>query len=262
MADNDNERFSDLLVRDLRDRIQENKDARKRKGSPTPTQNDATPSQEQKRSKSPPPNVVARAPSFIRKAHDDGNSNPPTPVKPKEKKEEAAKVRPKQPESGKNLFGDTSLAKLPALPQAKRMESFDWDPNVERIDFADIGDDPFGVLPNITREEADEILDNLDAKPKPSPVLDSFDFDNDLGLLKAVSQTDQQINEIIAALGDGLITQEEADRELDEEVSKLELAKDMASNAEQSIKLYREKPCAVAKKSSPHKLTDNINIKF
>ena len=260
-TDKDNERFSDILVHNFDQDIQANRaERKKRKGSPPPKQGDDTAPQEQKRAKSPPPNVIARTPSFIQKAHDANASNPPTPVKPKEKKEEAAKARPKQPEAGKNLFGgDVPLAQLPPLP--KRAESFDWDPDTERIGFDDIGDDPFGnYLPTITREEADAILEETDEKP--SPVLDSFDFDKELGLLNAVSETDHQINEIIAALGDGLLTQEEADRELDEKRDKLKLAKKMADNELQSLKLYREKPCTVAKKSSVKKLTDRINIKF
>ena len=264
----DNERFSDILVHDFDQGIQENREERKkRKGSPTPRQDDDTKTQEQKRAKSPPPNVVARAPPFIREAHDANASNPPTPVKPEDKKEEAAKARPKKPESGQNLFGtDVPLAQLPALPKKlpalpKREESFDWDPEQERMDFDDAGDDPFSnLLPNISREEAYDILEGTDKKPPPD--LDSFDFDSELALLKAVSDTDHQINEIIAQLGDGLLTQAEADRELDDQRDKLELAKEMADNELQSLKLYRGKPCTVAKKSSVKKITDNINIKF
>ena len=263
MADNDTERFSDFLVHNFEQGIQQNRDERKkRKGSPTQKQDDDTKIQEQKRSKSPAPNVVANAPPFIREAHDANASNPPTPAKQKAAKEEAAKKRPKKPESGQNLFGtDVPLAKLPALPtaKAKRAESFDWDPDTERIGFDDIGEDPFD-LPNISRQEADDILEATDGKPPA--VLDSFDFDRNLGLLKAVSDTDHQINEIIAQLGEGILTQEEADRELDEKINALELTKQMANNAEQSIQNYREKPCTVPKKSSVKKLTDNINIKF
>ena len=262
--DNDSdgdERFSDILIHNFNRGIQENREERKkRKGSPTPAKDDGKMTQEgQKRAKSPPPTVVSPTPPFIQRAVDANASNPPTPAKQKAAKEEAAKARPKKPESGQNLFGgDVPLAKLPALP--KREQSFDWDPEQERMDFNDAGDDPFGDLPTITREEADVILEGTDKKPPP--VLDSFDFDSELGLLKAVSDTDHQINEIIAQLGDGLLTQEEADRELDDQRDKLQLAKEMADNELESLKLYREKPCTVAKKSSVKKLTDNINIKF
>lgn len=263
IAEEDNERFSDILAQDFDEGIQANREERKkRKGSPPPRQDDDTKTQEQKRAKSPPPNVVSPTPPFIREAHDANASNPPTPVKPEDKKEEAAKVRPKEPEAAKNLFGggDVPLAQLPALP--KREESFVWDPEQERMNFDDAGDDPFSnLLPNITREEADDILAGTDKKPPP-PELDSFDFDSELGLLNAVSETDHQINEIIEKLGDGLLTQEEADRELDEKQNKLMLARKMAGNELKSLKLYREKPCTVAKKSSVKKLSDNINIKF
>lgn len=259
----DNERFSDIMVGNVQQRIDDNKAKRekaaKRKGSPTPRQDDGTTTQEQKRAKSPPPTVVARTPPFIQQAHDANASNPPTPVKPKEKKQEAAEARPKNPEAGKNLFGsDVPLAQLPPLP--KRAESFDWDPDTERIGFDDIGDDPFGDLPTISSQERDSILDATDKKPPPD--LDSFKFDDELGILEEVAKTQHDINEIVRLMGEGLISEEEGNIALDKKEKELRVSRDQEDNMLTSLKNYRAKPCTVAKKGSVKKLTDRINIKF
>ena len=259
MADNDNERFSDFLVHNFEQGIQQNRDERKkRKGSPTPKQDDDTKIQEQKRAKSPPPTVVSPTPPFIREAHDANASNPPTPAKKKAAKEEAAKARPKKPESGQNLFGgDVPLAQLPPLP--KRQGSFDWDPDTERIGFDDIGADPFD-LPTISSQERDSILDATD-KP-PSEDLDSFKFDDELGILEEVAKTQHDINEIVRLMGEGVISEEEGNIALDKKEKELRVSRDQEDNMLTSLKNYREKPCTVAKKGSFKKLTDRINIKF
>ena len=257
----DNERFSDIMVGNVQQRIDDNKAKRekaaKRKGSPTPRQDDGTTTQEQKRAKSPPPTVVSPTPPFIREAHDANASNPPTPAKKKAAKEEAAKARPKKPESGQNLFGgDVPLAQLPPLP--KRQGSFDWDPDTERIGFDDIGADPFD-LPTISSQERDSILDATD---KPSPDLDSFRFDDDLGILEEVAKTQHDINEIVRLMGEGVISEEEGNIALDKKEKELKVSRDMEGDMLTSLKNYREKPCTVAKKGSFKKLTDRINIKF